>query len=74
MPARRMARGAVSALAAVLLLAGCTSAPQPAPTATDGEPAPSASATTAPEDMVRIVVMGDSTRAWPTSTTSWATR
>ncbi|OUD86555.1 hypothetical protein BC477_01080 [Clavibacter michiganensis subsp. michiganensis] len=48
MPARRMARGAVSALAAVLLLAGCTSAPQPAPTATEGEAAPSAPATTAP--------------------------
>ncbi|OUE08022.1 esterase [Clavibacter michiganensis] len=61
MPARRMARGAVSALAAVLLLAGCTSGnPQPTPTATEAEPAPSASATTAPEDMVRIVVMGDS--------------
>ncbi len=60
MPARRMARGAVSALAAVLLLAGCTSAPQPAPTATEGEAAPSAPATTAPEDMTRIVVMCDS--------------
>ncbi|CAQ02345.1 SGNH/GDSL hydrolase family protein [Clavibacter sepedonicus] len=61
MPARRMARGAVSALAAVLLLAGCTSAnPQPTPTTTEGAPEPSASASTAPEDLVRIVVMGDS--------------
>jgi lysophospholipase L1-like esterase len=61
MPARRMARGAVSALAAVLLLAGCTSgAPAPGPASSDGTLEPTATATTAPEDMVRVAVMGDS--------------
>jgi lysophospholipase L1-like esterase len=65
MPARRMARGAVSALAAILLLAGCSdgsAAPTSAPgtPGSDGTLEPTATATTAPEDLIRVAVMGDS--------------